>query len=410
MKQLEYLLKKQAELIHTGIFIETPEQFISCQNQDLANPLYIDPMFREELKHQALRQAVPCIYKDPFQVYFICIRQNENYYYAGPLNAGITNRMELHRYHMQYSIEEEQEQGLQKYSFAEILNITVSLAAMILDQVYEEQLLMEQNQLIETQEEQQKEQMIFHIRQEEAEAYHHTYLEERRLLDCIREGRSLEAVERSRKMDMILGKMSQKEVGHWRNAAIVGITLCTRSAIEGGISPAIAYRLSDFYIQKCDQCTDIAQMMNYRNCAVKELAQRVQERKENRHSTSYVEQSMDYVRKHYREKIYLDDIAEALRISPSYLSRLFKKETGQCLQEYINQVRVEHAANLLIYSEETIARIAEYVNFPSQSYFGRVFKEQKNISPKRFRDTNKPSEFQQLQYKQEKYKNDKIRI
>ena len=55
--------------------------------------------------------------------------------------------------------------------------------------------------------------------------------------------------------------------------------------------------------------------------------------------------------------------------------------------------RVERAVNLLVYSDESIPDIAEYVNFPSQSYFGRVFKERKGMTPKQYRDKNKPTEF-----------------
>ena len=88
-------------------------------------------------------------------------------------------------------------------------------------------------------------------------------------------------------------------------------------------------------------------------------------------------------------------VARNLGISPSYLSRLFKKETGICLQDYINDVRLERAANLLIYSEESIPKIAEYVNFPSQSYFGKLFKEKMHMTPRQYRESYKPREFLQ---------------
>ena len=97
--------------------------------------------------------------------------------------------------------------------------------------------------------------------------------------------------------------------------------------------------------------------------------------------------------KHYREKIYLEDIAENLGVSSTYLSRLFRKETGICLQDYITEFRVERAANLLIYSNESLPRIAEYVNFPSQSYFGKVFKKYKQMTPRKYRELHKPREF-----------------
>ena len=101
------------------------------------------------------------------------------------------------------------------------------------------------------------------------------------------------------------------------------------------------------------------------------------------------------MRKHYREKIYLEDVAEALKISPTYLSRLFKRETGQNFQDYINEVRVDRAANLLKYSEMSLSEISQYVNFPNQSYFGKIFKKYKNMTPRAYRDSNKPAEFKE---------------
>ena len=126
---------------------------------------------------------------------------------------------------------------------------------------------------------------------------------------------------------------------------------------------------------------------------MEELARRVQEVKAKRHTSSYTEQCKDYVRKHFKEKIYLDEIADKLGISSSYLSRLFRKETGVCFQDYVTQVRVELAANLLTYSEEPLPKIAEYVNFPSQSYFGKKFKELKHMTPRQYRERYKPLEF-----------------
>lgn len=59
----------------------------------------------------------------------------------------------------------------------------------------------------------------------------------------------------------------------------------------------------------------------------------------------------------------------------------------------INDVRVEKAAHLLTYSDETLTGIAEYVNFPSQSYFGKIFKQKMQMTPKQYRELNKPTEF-----------------
>ena len=80
-------------------------------------------------------------------------------------------------------------------------------------------------------------------------------------------------------------------------------------------------------------------------------------------------------------------------IGSAYLLSFFSKETGIRIQDYITQFRVDKAANLLTYSDESIAFIAEYVKFPSQSYFGSVFKKYKQMTPREYREKYKVAEF-----------------
>ena len=75
-------------------------------------------------------------------------------------------------------------------------------------------------------------------------------------------------------------------------------------------------------------------------------------------------------------------MAKSINVSPTYLSRLFKKETGQCLQDYINEERVYHVVNLLMQSDPSQTVSAEYVHFPSQSNFSKVFKQFWKVSPR----------------------------
>ncbi len=128
-------------------------------------------------------------------------------------------------------------------------------------------------------------------------------------------------------------------------------------------------------------------MLHYRNRAIEEMAGRVKEVQTKPRGSGYVERCRDYIRKHYREKIYLEDIAEFLGLSPSYLSRLFKKEAGICLQDAINEERVYRAGNHLLYSDYSLTEIAHYVGFPNQSYMGKIFKKYKKMTPMAYRDT-----------------------
>lgn len=392
--QYGFICRRLALLENTGILNEKNGNLISWQEEPEGNPLYVNEKLREIMKEGAKTQNFPFIYRDKYGVCFGCIRKEEEIFYFGPLSLEMQDRVQQHYFYSFYGIDRSMEKKLRRFTLAEIINFTQLLAKLFTGIEYTSEELEKTSYLEETyKNEIDKEEIRFQIKTEEEEIYHHTYLEERKLLDCVREGRVEDAVEKSRNMDAQLGKLSSKESNHWKNVCIVAITLCTRAAIESGVSPHIAYQISDFYIQKCDGCQDVLQAIQYRNRAVERITLEVKQNLEKKHISSYVEQCKDYVAKHYREKIYLDEIAEILGVSSSYLSRLFRKETGICLQDYITEFRVERAANLLIYSKEPLPRIAEYVNFPSQSYFGKIFKKYKQMTPGKYRELHKPREF-----------------
>lgn len=394
MNQNDYALKRISILMNVGIFCIDTNGISSFQEHPEYNPLYRSEQLRNHLLSAAEKQEKPYLYRDSHMVYFASIKSGHKYFLIGPMSIELLNRVELHQYYRNYEMSEIIEKRLKHFAFAEVLDVVELLANLVTNKQYTDDELIYANHIVEeSKAEVEQEKVVFDIKKGEEELYHHTYQEERKLLDSVREGRVDDAVRYSRNMDEELGKLSTKELNHWKNVAVVAITLGTRAAIEGGLSPSIAYRLSDFYIQKSDSCGDIAQVLEYRNHAIEELTSRVLKRQQSRSTSNYVEQCKDYVEKHYRQKIYQEDIADMLGISSSYLSKLFHKETGVRLQDFIVQTRVDHAANLLTFSNESIARIAEYVNFPSQSYFGRVFKEQKQMSPKKYRELNKPSEF-----------------
>lgn len=389
----EYMLCHLAGVFHTGVFCQKKGQLISYEDNPEYNPIYSNEALRISLIHRTGIQKEPVIVRDDFQMFYICVKQESVYYMMGPFSIQVMSRAERHRFYHFYGIDEKWEKNLHYHTIMEILQIAGMFGKIITGGEYTDQQLVDANYHSVTSEAEHQEQIWFDIKSENEDIYRHTYQEERRILDAVKMGDVEEAVRLSKEMDVNIGRLGESEIEHWRNLAIVAITLCARAAIEGGVMPAVSYRLSGFYINKSTMCKDITQILIYRNHAIEELASRVREKKNRQHISSYVEQCKDYVYGHYREKIYLDDIADTLGISGSYLSRLFKKETGIRFQDFINDVRVEKAANLLIYSEESLSGIAEYVKFPSQSYLGKIFKQKMQMSPKQYRELHKPAEF-----------------
>ncbi len=393
MEKDEFLCTKLEQLLETGIVCAEKSR-TKGTDDPAGDPLYYSEELRKLLIAGADSQERPFIYRDELQVFFACIRCKNRHYMIGPMCTVVLGRMEIHQFYRTYGIAESGEKRLKFFTISKVLGVVELMAKELLDIEYSDEELLYVNHIVEeSRANTSKEQVFFEFRGGEMKMFHHTYQEERKLLECVRNGDVEEAVRYSKNLDNNVGKLSAKALTHWKNVSVVAITLATRAAMEGGLPPFVAYKLSDFYIQKSDRCKDVAQVLDNRNRAVEEITALVHRKKEEGIGSRCTELCKEYIERHYREKIYLKDIADKIGVSAGYLSKTFHKEEGISVQEYVIGVRVEHAANLLMYSDESIARIGDYVNFPSQSYFGKMFKRYKNVSPGKFREQNKPIEF-----------------
>lgn len=91
--------------------------------------------------------------------------------------------------------------------------------------------------------------------------------------------------------------------------------------------------------------------------------------------SKYVEGTINYIHKHYSERVSLEEAADHLRISPSYLSRLFKEETGISFTEYSNQFKIELSKQSIESGNQKIKDLYHRFGFTSYSYFFKVFKD-----------------------------------
>ena len=98
-----------------------------------------------------------------------------------------------------------------------------------------------------------------------------------------------------------------------------------------------------------------------------------------------VEQFMDLVRTHFREERLIGFYADSLCITPKYLSKIVKQNTGRSAGEWIESHVILEARTMLQSSDMTIQQIATALNFPNQSFFGKYFKRIMGISPKQYR-------------------------
>lgn len=99
-------------------------------------------------------------------------------------------------------------------------------------------------------------------------------------------------------------------------------------------------------------------------------------------------QIMLYIGKNYKKQISLDDICNNIKLSPAYVTRLIKKYTHKTFVQYLNELRIDKACEILAENNNLkIMYIAEEVGFTSSKYFIKVFKELKGVTPGEFQQS-----------------------
>lgn len=109
-------------------------------------------------------------------------------------------------------------------------------------------------------------------------------------------------------------------------------------------------------------------------------------------SASHINKSflslIKYVNAHYKEDLVLQQLADDFNINYSYCSDLFKKATGTNFSQYLTNLRINNACNLLRESDTGIAQIAYETGYNDYHYFALVFKKATGVTPSQYREHN----------------------
>ena len=110
----------------------------------------------------------------------------------------------------------------------------------------------------------------------------------------------------------------------------------------------------------------------------------VKSRKENR-SNGIIDRAKEYIMTHYQKDISLDDVSREVDISPYYFSKLFKEATGDNFIEYLTNLRIDKAKDLLDNTELSMKEICVQVGYANPNYFSRIFKKNVGVTPTEYK-------------------------
>ncbi len=182
-----------------------------------------------------------------------------------------------------------------------------------------------------------------------------------------------------------LGTLSENPIQNMKYHFVITTALVARYCIEGGMELSTAYGLSDFYIQKADQCRTPKEVSDLHPVMCEDYTKRMKNLRKQKICSKHIADCIDYIYEHLHTRITIHDLSEYVGLNPSYLSRLFKKETGTTVSAYIQNKKIETAQNMLVYSDYTLSQISSILAFPSQSYFTEIFHKRTGMTPTKYR-------------------------
>lgn len=153
---------------------------------------------------------------------------------------------------------------------------------------------------------------------------------------------------------------------------------------------AVSYRVFE-YLLKPIKPTDFKQVFCRMLDTVKKAPAVVQENPEEKSQEPkierqyFIEESLKYIKDHFRERLTLESVASKVFVNPKYFSHVFKREMGISFTEYVIGLKIEHACKLLETTNYHAYRISIECGFSDPSYFNRVFCAQMNMTPQTYR-------------------------
>ena len=177
------------------------------------------------------------------------------------------------------------------------------------------------------------------------------------------------------------------------NAITILNTIFRISAENAGIPPVYLHSVSDSIARLIDKAEDSDTLLNIIEQMIESYCDVINRMNIENHSYR-ITRVQKHIVTHLTEDLHLEELAEIAGTTPQHLSRLFRKECGMTITQYIRKQRINEAKWMIQSSDEPMFSIAESIGFSSQNYFCTVFLKETGMTPSQFKDscekTNNP--------------------
>lgn len=212
---------------------------------------------------------------------------------------------------------------------------------------------------------------------------------ENRLLQAVSQGLTHKAEQIiGNSTDLVLEMRVDDPIRNMKNYTVIMNTLLRKAAEQGGVHPIYIDSVSTDFAKRIERITTLSEGISLHHEMVDKYCNLVNQRSMKNYSP-LVQRVITIIDSDLTADLSLRKQAQLLNVNASYLSALFKKETGLTLTEYVSKKRVEQAAFLLRSTGQQIQTVAQNCGIYDVNYFTKIFKKITGKTPKEYRDSNR---------------------
>ncbi len=212
------------------------------------------------------------------------------------------------------------------------------------------------------------------------------YEGEKKLMQAVSQGIAHKAEQMiNNASELMLEMRVDDPVRNMKNYVIVANVLLRKAVEQGGVHPFYIDGVSSDFARKIEKIKSVQEGIEMMHDMIYKYCALVKNHSMKNYSL-LVQKVITIIDSDLTADLSLHRQAEMLNVNASYLSTLFKKETGMTLTEYVSKKRIDHAAFLLSSTNMQIQNIAQHCGIFDVNYFTKIFKKIKGKTPKEYRE------------------------
>ncbi len=181
--------------------------------------------------------------------------------------------------------------------------------------------------------------------------------------------------------------MAERHSGNMDDIKLKALEFILRAEKAGFDNGSMTYRFSmrSSYLNTVTGMMTIDEIYGWFISKIEDVCRNILSRKEE-NTVDLIHDAQVYIEQNYSKDLILDDVSKELQLSPYYFSKLFKKRTGKNFIEYLTDVRMDKAKELLRNSNKSMKEICMEIGYTDPNYFSRTFKKNVGVTPSEYKE------------------------